>query len=48
MQNILEKSKNDKESLEFKLQELEEEKKSLDVERNQKKLLDPEKEKRAK
>jgi hypothetical protein len=48
MQNILEKRKNDKESLEFKLQELEEEKKSLDVERNQKKLLDPEKEKRAK
>jgi hypothetical protein len=48
MQQLLEANKSDKESLEFKLRELEEEKKSIEVERNKKQLLDPEKEKRSK
>lgn len=43
MQQMLESNKHDKESLEFKLKELEEEKKGIELERNKKTLLDPEK-----
>lgn len=47
MQQMLESNKHDKESLEFKLKELEEEKKGIELERNKKTLLDPEKERRS-
>lgn len=48
MKQLLESNQHDKESLEFKLREYEEEKKNIQLERNKKQLLDPEKEKRSK